>query len=153
MIVNGISLTSNPLHQHGVTWIPAWISDYIHYKVWDEITYSFPNFNSCTVEVWEWISNFTPHFTGHVITYLWDYSKSMLVKGAPGDIVQYGRQYVTSLSIQLINVSEWDPRRHCSIKPTICNKKQNQKQTLFSIRHRIFYYRAHNVYKSNFLLV
>ena len=23
-------------------------------------------FNSCTVGVWEWISNFMPHFTGHV---------------------------------------------------------------------------------------
>ena len=27
-----------------------------HYKVWDEITYQFPNFN--TIEVWEWMSNF-----------------------------------------------------------------------------------------------
>ena len=26
-----------------------------------EITYPFPNFNSCTIEVWEWISNFIPH--------------------------------------------------------------------------------------------
>ena len=32
-----------------------------------EITYPFPNFNGTTVEVWEWISNFIPHFTGHVI--------------------------------------------------------------------------------------
>ena len=31
--------------------IPAWISNYIHYKVWDEITYPFLNFNSATVEV------------------------------------------------------------------------------------------------------
>ena len=31
-------------------------------KVWDEITYPFPNFNGCTVEVWEWISKFIPHF-------------------------------------------------------------------------------------------
>ena len=29
---------------------------------WNEIPYSFPNFNICTVEVWEWIRNFTPHF-------------------------------------------------------------------------------------------
>ena len=29
-------------------------------KVWDEITYLFPNFNGCTVEVGEWISNFVP---------------------------------------------------------------------------------------------
>ena len=54
------------------TLLPAWISNYIHYKVWDEITYPFPNFN---VEVWEWISNFIPHFIGHVITYpCWDLS-------------------------------------------------------------------------------
>ena len=31
-------------------------------KVWDEITYTFPNINGSTVEVWEWISEFTPHF-------------------------------------------------------------------------------------------
>ena len=28
----------------------AWISIYIHYKLWDEITYPFLNFNGCTVE-------------------------------------------------------------------------------------------------------
>ena len=49
--------------------IPAWISNYIHNNVWDEMTYPFWNFYDCTVEVWEWISNFIPHFTGHVITY------------------------------------------------------------------------------------
>ena len=37
--------------------------------MWDEITYPFLNFNGCTIEVSEWISNFIPHFTGHVITY------------------------------------------------------------------------------------
>ena len=36
---------------HGLTLIPAWISNYIHYKVWDEITYPFLNFNGATVEV------------------------------------------------------------------------------------------------------
>ena len=36
---------------HGLTLIPVWISNYIHYKLWDEITYPFLNFNSCTVEV------------------------------------------------------------------------------------------------------
>ena len=29
----------------------AWINDYIHYKVWDDITYPFPTFNDATVEV------------------------------------------------------------------------------------------------------
>ena len=33
------------------------MSNYIHYKVWDEITYPFPNLNGKTVEVWEWISD------------------------------------------------------------------------------------------------
>ena len=51
------------------------ISNFIHHKVWDEITNPFPNFNSATVEVWEWISNLISHFTGHVITYpCWDIS-------------------------------------------------------------------------------
>ena len=28
-----------PFYWHGLTLIPAWISIYLHYKVWDEITY------------------------------------------------------------------------------------------------------------------
>ena len=49
------------------------ISNYIHYIVSDEITYSFLNFNGTTVEVYEWVSNFIPHFIEHVITYpRWD---------------------------------------------------------------------------------
>ena len=40
-----------PFYQHGLTLIPAWISNYIHYKVWDEITNPFLNFNGATVEV------------------------------------------------------------------------------------------------------
>ena len=31
-------------------------------KAWSGITYPFPIFNGYTVEIWEWISNFTPHF-------------------------------------------------------------------------------------------
>ena len=30
------------------------MSNYIHYKVWDEISYPFLNFNGATVEVYEW---------------------------------------------------------------------------------------------------
>ena len=38
-----------------------------------EITYPFPIFNGCTDGVWEWISNFIPHFIMDVIIYLyWD---------------------------------------------------------------------------------
>ena len=39
------------------------------YKVCDETTYQFTNFNDVTVEVWEGISNSITYFTGHVITY------------------------------------------------------------------------------------
>ena len=37
----------------GLTLIQAWISNYIHYKVCDEITYPCPNFSGAAIEVWE----------------------------------------------------------------------------------------------------
>ena len=49
-----------PFYWHGLTLIPAWKTNDMYFKMWDEITYP---------EVSEWISNFVPHFTGHVITY------------------------------------------------------------------------------------
>ena len=51
------------------TLIPAWINNHMPSKMWDEISYPFPNFNSYTVEVWEWISNFISHIIMNVITY------------------------------------------------------------------------------------
>ena len=47
-------------------WInfPAWISNNIHYFVWDEITYPYPNFNGCTSDVWEVISS-------HILLGVW----------------------------------------------------------------------------------
>ena len=61
--------TPGPLLLTWLTLIPAWISNYIHHKLWDEITYKFLNLNDATVEVWEWKCNFIPHFSGVVITY------------------------------------------------------------------------------------
>ena len=40
------------------------MSNYICYKVWDKVTYPFPNFNCCTIVVLEWISEFKSQFTG-----------------------------------------------------------------------------------------
>ena len=34
-----------PFYWHGFTLIPAWISNHTPSKMWDEITYPFPNFN------------------------------------------------------------------------------------------------------------
>ena len=42
---------SGPFYYHGLTLISAWISNYTHYGVWDEITYPFLNFNGAIVEV------------------------------------------------------------------------------------------------------
>ena len=62
-----------PVYWQGLNLIPARICGYIPYRGGDEITYPFPNFNGCTVEIWEWISNFIPHFPGHAFTYpCWD---------------------------------------------------------------------------------
>ena len=33
----------------GLTWIPAWIGNYIQYEVWDEITYLFPSFGDAAL--------------------------------------------------------------------------------------------------------
>ena len=49
-----------PLLTYSLTLIPAYISNYMPSKVWDEITNPFPEFNGSTGEVWEWISNIIP---------------------------------------------------------------------------------------------
>ena len=41
--------------------LTAWITNFIHYEEWDEVTDPFLKFNRLTVEVWERISNFIPH--------------------------------------------------------------------------------------------
>ena len=42
-----------PFYWHGLTLIPAWRINYMSSKVWDGITYPFPNFSGCTVEFWD----------------------------------------------------------------------------------------------------
>ena len=60
-----------------LTWLifnPAWISNHLPGKGWDEITYPSINCNGCTVEAWELIGNFIPHFIMDVIDYpCWDW--------------------------------------------------------------------------------
>ena len=46
-------------YQHGLTWIPPWICNYISSRVQDEITYPLTNFNRCTIL----FGSFIPHFT------------------------------------------------------------------------------------------
>ena len=47
---NGRHVVQRPLL---LKWINFDISNYSHYKVWDEIIYPFPNFNSAIVETWD----------------------------------------------------------------------------------------------------
>ena len=64
----------NSVHSNYITAFltlkPVWISNNMFSKVWDEIIYPLPNFKGITVEVWEWINTFIPHFIMDVITYL-----------------------------------------------------------------------------------
>ena len=41
----------DPFYYHSLPLILVWISNYLSNKVWDEITYPFPNFNSEQVKV------------------------------------------------------------------------------------------------------
>ena len=52
--------SQRPLLLTKINLIPAWLRYQMPSKVCDEITYSFPNFRGCTVEVWDSISNFIP---------------------------------------------------------------------------------------------
>ena len=92
LILNlGLPNTCGPFYQHGLTSI-GWISNYIIYRMWGEIT-SFPNFYGATTEIRECISNYILHFINDKITYLcWDLSYIMLVKGVEEvlqDLIKY----------------------------------------------------------------
>ena len=58
-----------PFYSHGLTLIPAWISNHMPSKILVKITYPFSNFYGVTFEVWECISKVTPHFRTCIITY------------------------------------------------------------------------------------
>ena len=62
------------------------MSNHMPSKVCDEITYPYPNFNGCTVEVWEWINDFITHFIMRGCNYssMPGLKLTILVKGAPG---------------------------------------------------------------------
>ena len=63
----------------GVTLTSAGISNHIPSKSWDEITYPFSKFNTCSIKVWKWISNSILFFIMYVMTFqCLDLNKSML---------------------------------------------------------------------------
>ena len=52
-----------------LTWIRTGISNHMPSKMWDKVTYPFPNFNGATVEVWEWKRNSITHFIIDIIIF------------------------------------------------------------------------------------
>ena len=136
----GHQLTRYWQHKRGdhFCWCPGYlftklirIPHYIHFKVWDEIAYPFPNFNGCTVEVWEWISNFIPHFKMDIITYpCWDgfstsmrrdwislwhfivenwYEMQLLCSGYTGTFMRDFLLTMIHLLLRIISGSQWLP--------------------------------------------
>ena len=46
-------VVSGPFYSHGLYLILAWINNNMPRKIWDEITYLFPNVNGATGEIWQ----------------------------------------------------------------------------------------------------
>ena len=61
----------------------------IFYKVYTEIIYPFPSFNDAFIEVWDWVGNFIPLFTGQMINSCLTLSNSVLKKDAPFDQMRF----------------------------------------------------------------
>ena len=77
--------------------------------MWDEITHSLPNFNGCTVEVWEWISNFIPNFIMDVITHpCWDHDFSVIGAWIIHCISSFPLDVITHPFLNL-SYSSWSP--------------------------------------------
>ena len=84
------------------------------------MTCPFPNFNVCTAEVWEWISNFIPRFIVGGSTYAcWEFKYAILVKGVPvyqvADVSSSGTESTPSVLLHYNNVT-WTS---CSLKSPV----------------------------------
>ena len=55
-ILHAKMVARSSFYNHGVIWIQAWISNYIHHKAWYEMNYPFSNLNVAIVKVKAWIS-------------------------------------------------------------------------------------------------
>ena len=50
-----------PFYPYWLTLISTWISNHMPSEMRDQITYPFPNFKGCTVEICEWMNYCIPH--------------------------------------------------------------------------------------------
>ena len=94
-------MSSSPFCYHGLAMIPACICNRVNFGVWDGVACPFPDFGGATVEVWEWMSDFVAHITGHAIACpCWDWGWTMLVEGAPGHLSTWTIPFLVILSKQ-----------------------------------------------------
>ena len=85
-------------------------------NVWGEITNPFPNFKSPTVEAWDWIRYFVPHYIMDIISHSWcNWSWSMLVKRVPGVSNYIPHPVASGLMLSLHPANE---RRRYKITPS-----------------------------------
>ena len=82
----------DPFHQHGLTYITAWINNHMPKKC-RKNNHPFPN---CPVEVWEWISNLI-HLTIHMNVS--SYLSNCLVIIRLVHIIKRGHSYVNDYDI------------------------------------------------------
>ena len=90
----------------------AWINFQRGWMITSVIQYGMKLLIHSQAEVWEWIRNFVPHFTGHVTTYpCWDYISTMVVKGTPDISWNFIRWSITNILIyrahHVPKSSEW----------------------------------------------
>ena len=57
-----VTFNQGPFNKYKLTINPAWIYNYMIYKVHYEITYPFPSFDGATDDVWDWVSNSSQTF-------------------------------------------------------------------------------------------
>ena len=98
--------------------IPSWISNYIHDKVVNIITYPCPTFNHSIFEVWEWIINLISQFIVHEITYVWrDWNETILVKKRPlaSDMCMTTISYILKIHLANRDAGATATRLHCII--------------------------------------
>ena len=98
---------------------------YIHHKVWDEIKNPFPYFNGGTVEVWEWISNFSPYVIMDVLLIHAGINIHIFVNGVPGnvDLISY-----VLVALEILGGREHTPMPVVTVQKLVTNVQVCQQR-------------------------
>ena len=130
------------------TLIPAQKSNYAHYKVWNEITFPFPNINCAAVEVWEWTSNRTLYWVCDYLSMLPWFTGYQAWKKIPrpdNEMTNF------SSKVTQINTNVWlipkvlQPVDHHEYIRAILRTNLLQMRTKFSIRGGVKGYKRFNI--------